>query len=53
VAVMMVAGRLLRSGIVAARVVGPLYAAIGTALLLSSRLLWHAWQSARASQTLE
>jgi len=53
VAVMMVAGRLLRSGIVAARVAGPLYAAIGTALLLSSRLLWHAWQSARASQTLE
>lgn len=51
VAVMMVAGRLLRSGIVAARVVGPIYAAIGTALLLSSRLLWYAWQSERTIQS--
>jgi len=43
VILMMVAGRLLR-GTFAHVVVGPLYLAIGTALLVSSRVTWRAWR---------
>ncbi|MEJ2582977.1 MAG: hypothetical protein P8127_15295 [Acidobacteriota bacterium] len=46
VMVMMIAGRLLR-GTFAHPVVGPLYLAIGTALLVSSRVAWRAWQEMR------
>ena len=46
VVVMMVAGRLLR-GTVARSIVGPLYLAVGTALVLSSRLSWRAWRRER------
>jgi hypothetical protein len=45
VVVMVVAGRLLRTT-VARGIVSPLYLAVGTALLVSSRLLWHAWREA-------
>ena len=48
VAVMMIAGRLLRGSSVSRSLVGFLYAAIGTALLLSSRHLWRNWRSAEA-----
>lgn len=47
VVAMVAAGRFLRSGVLATRLVGLLYAGVGTALLLSSRLLWQAWQRAR------
>jgi len=43
VAVMMTAGRLLRGGLLPRPVVGFVYVAIGTALLLASRRLWCAW----------
>jgi hypothetical protein len=43
VAVMAAAGRLLRGSAVPRIVVGVIYAAVGTALLLSVRRLWHAW----------
>jgi hypothetical protein len=46
VILMMVAGRLLR-GTVAHAIVGPLYLAVGTALLVSSRLTWRAWRISR------
>jgi hypothetical protein len=46
VVLMMVAGRLLR-GTVAHGIVGPLYLAVGTALLVSSRLTWRAWRESR------
>lgn len=42
VGVMAGTGRLLRSGIVAMRIVGMLYLAVGVALVLSSRVLWSA-----------
>jgi hypothetical protein len=45
VAAMAAVGRLLRAGIVAPWVVGLLYVAVGTALLLSSRLIWQGWRS--------
>jgi hypothetical protein len=44
VAVMMIAGRLLRGSETIRPLVGPLYAAIGTALLLSSRHIWRSWR---------
>jgi len=40
------AGRFLRSGLLPLGVVGPLYAAIGTGLLFSSRCAWRRWRSA-------
>lgn len=40
---MMVAGRVLRSGILPMPITGAIYAAIGIALLLTSRKLWAAW----------
>jgi len=43
VVAMAVGGRLLR-GAVGHLVAGPLYIAIGTALVASSRLLWRAWR---------
>jgi len=46
VILMMAAGRLLRATL-AHEIVGPLYIAVGTALCLSSRLSWYAWQESR------
>lgn len=46
VALMSGAGRLLRDGLVSPAVVGPLYAAIGTGLLVSSRIAWRRWRDA-------
>jgi hypothetical protein len=40
------AGRLLRGGLLPHAVVGPLYAAIGTGLLFSSRIAWGRWRAA-------
>jgi len=45
VALMSVAGRLMRSGLLSQDVVGPLYAAIGTGLLFSSRIAWKRWRT--------
>jgi hypothetical protein len=47
VAVMMASGRLLRASPVSHAFVGVLYAAIGTALMFSSRRLWSSWRQAR------
>ena len=47
VILMMVTGRLLR-GTFAHVVVGPLYLAIGTTLLVSSRVTWRAWRESRS-----
>jgi hypothetical protein len=44
VAVMMLAGRLLRGSDTIRPVIGPLYSAIGAALLLSSRNIWRTWR---------
>ena len=46
VAVMMIAGRLLRGSHLSRTLVGLLYSAIGTGLLLSSRRLWCFWRQA-------
>lgn len=43
VAVMATVGRLLRAGLLPMHVVGLLYAAIGTALLVGARNFWRAW----------
>ncbi len=40
------AGRLLRGGLLPPAVLGPLYAAIGTGLLFSSRIAWARWRAA-------
>ena len=40
------AGRLLRGGLLPLTVVGPLYVAIGTGLLFSSRIAWLRWRAA-------
>lgn len=45
VGVMAGTGRLLRSGVLALRIVGLLYVAVGVALVLSSRVLWSAFRS--------
>jgi hypothetical protein len=45
VALMSVTGRLMRSGLLSHAVVGPLYTAIGTGLLFSSRIAWKRWRS--------
>jgi hypothetical protein len=47
VAVMASAGRWLRSGPIPHLIVGFIYAAVGTALLLASRLIWRAWHRER------
>ena len=44
VAVMIGAGRLIRTGILARHAVGLLYVLVGCALLISSRLIWIAWR---------
>jgi hypothetical protein len=49
VALMSGAGRLLRGGLLPHAVVGPLYVAIGTGLLFSSRVAWLRWRAAGAS----
>jgi hypothetical protein len=49
VALMSGAGRLLRGGLLPHEVVGPLYAAIGAALLFSSRVPWRRRRAAAAS----
>ena len=46
VALMMVVGRVLR-GTLAHEIVGPLYIAVGSALIISSRLTWRAWRETR------
>jgi hypothetical protein len=43
VAVMMLAGYLLRHGLLPRGIVGVVYVAIGTALLVAARRLWRAW----------
>jgi len=48
VLVMAGAGRLLRGGIVPTVVVGFVYAAVGTALVVAARCLWQAWYRERA-----
>ncbi len=45
VALMSGTGRLLRGGLLPHAVVGPLYMAIGTGLLFSSRTAWKRWRS--------
>jgi len=45
VALMSLAGRLLRGGLLSHAVVGPLYTAIGTGLLFSSRIAWKRWRA--------
>ena len=45
VALMAGAGRLLRSGLLSHAIVGPLYMAIGTGLLFSSRTAWKRWRA--------
>ncbi|MGD8438902.1 MAG: hypothetical protein PVG53_00065 [Holophagae bacterium] len=44
VAVMVVAGRLLRGSHVARGILGAIYLAVGIALFLSSRVAWRAWR---------
>ena len=39
------AGRLLRGGLLSHAVVGPLYTAVGTGLLFSSRTAWKRWRA--------
>jgi hypothetical protein len=47
IAVMMGMGRLLRSHNLAPQVVSVVYVAVGTALVVSSRLMWGAWRDRR------
>ncbi len=47
VAAMAAGGRFLRGSHVARGLLGVLYIAVGTALLLSSRLAWRAWRHSR------
>jgi len=47
VALMSGAGRFLRGGLLSHAVVGPLYMAIGTGLLFSSRVAWKRWRAIR------
>ena len=47
VAVMAIAGRLLRSSPLPHTILALLYAAVGTALVLASRHLWRAWHKCR------
>jgi hypothetical protein len=44
VVIMMICGRILRGGLLPRPLVGLLYAAVGTALLLSARSFWWAWK---------
>ena len=41
---MIALGRLLRGGALPRAVVGPIYIAVGTALLVGACWIWHAWQ---------
>ena len=49
VALMVVAGRLLRGGWLPRPVVGFIYVAVGVALLVASRRAWEAWYCVRAT----
>ena len=51
VVIMAGAGRLLRGSHVARGLLGVLYIAVGTGLLLSSRVAWRAWRKARRNGT--
>ncbi len=51
VAVMASAGRWLRGGALSLCIVGPLYIAVGVALVLSARRLWIAWYGHRKGRT--
>ena len=44
VILMMVMGRILRSAGISYSILGVIYAAVGTGLLVSSRLIWLAWK---------
>lgn len=48
VVTMIVAGRVLRGSHVARYLVGALYLAVGTGLMMSSRIMWRAWRAIRA-----
>ena len=52
VAAMAASGRLLRGSHVARGLLGVLYIAVGTALLLSSRVAWRAWRAERDQSRL-
>jgi hypothetical protein len=52
VAAMAAGGRLLRGSHVGRGLLGVLYVAVGTALLLSSRVAWRAWREARDQSSL-
>jgi Ni/Fe-hydrogenase subunit HybB-like protein len=52
VAVMVVGGRILRGSHMGRGLLGVLYVAVGTALLLSSRVAWRAWREARDQSSL-
>ena len=52
VAAMAAGGRLLRGSHVARGLLGVLYIAVGTALLLSSRVAWRAWRAERDQSRL-
>jgi len=52
VAVMVAGGRLLRGSHVGRGLLGVLYVAVGTALLLSSRVAWRAWREERDQSSL-
>jgi hypothetical protein len=45
---MMGLGRLLRARLLPPAVIGVVYVAVGSALLVSSRLMWQAWRGARS-----
>ena len=49
VLLMLAAGRLLRGVGLSGIVIGPIYLAVGVALLTSSRLAWIAWRDSRSS----
>ena len=49
VAVMVIAGRLLRGSHIARSLLGSVYLAVGVALLLSSRVAWREWRRRRAA----
>jgi hypothetical protein len=51
VAVMMIAGRLLRGSPLPRTIIGLLYITVGTALLLASRRQWRAWHEDRNPST--
>ena len=53
VAGMILLGRLLRGGVLSARVVGLVYVLVGTALVVASRVLWVAWRRCARDQSTD